>query len=177
MGCFGGQWCKRVQNGAFVILLRRHDVVDWHQLRNEADYDCFVSKLTTGYLVFKEQGRLPEAKKSCPSTIRASAARSWGEKRVFMGFLRWLGRSNNLCGFFHVIWITEIGWYRAESLRSKRYRRLEPQLLPHVTPWVLAIGIETKATIGIEIEATPAQSRTLLDAVNSRDGVSWFGLG
>ena len=47
----------------------------------------------------------------------------------------------------------------------------------HKTTTQLAIGIETKATIGIEIEATPAQSRTLLDAVNSRDGVSWFGLG
>ena len=64
-----------------------------------------------------------------------------------------------------------------DTLRAIVSEELAKQRLPVADTSALAIGIETKATIGIEIEATPAQSRTLLDAVNSRDGVSWFGLG
>ena len=49
-----------------------------------------------------------------------------------------------------------------DTLRAIVSEELAKQRLPVADTSALAIGIETKATIGIEIEATPAQSRTLL---------------
>ena len=58
------------------------DVVDWRQLRNEADCEQLRFEVGTGYLVFKE--RVAGTIKKLSLHYKASVARFWGgEMRIF----------------------------------------------------------------------------------------------